>query len=484
LRRPIFVSFHTFDLAQSDYVEIFDGASEDPQSSLRKVSGKQRPFTVVASSGSMTIIFVSDDDGESLGFAASYWVVATAWEASTVTPTAYPAGLAEAQLRPYVSPVEPAYAAPVHCAGTQRLTATTGRISDGSGSLFPYRSNARCGWIIAPVAEAAAAGSAPMIRLSFDFLDLESPYDTLIVYDGGEPDPKRVVANLTGGLATFLKTNGFVATGCMYLEFRSDASVEGSGFSAVFLAFATQSIGKGPTQAPLALMPPRPPPSAPAPAPASLPNDSTACSGSRLVETSSGRISDGPGEYLSNSFCQWLIRPGGVSSVASRKIRLTFQAVFLEARYDFVKVYDGAGDSAVLLGTVTGTYSASAFSAPWEFVGSSGQLLVVFTSDDNVQRAGFVATFLSVPMVVAASAWSSGDSDETSAAAHRAQGPDTDPRRIIGLVLGGVLMVALAGALAVLVRRKYRILVVPLPVEVEPTPRSEVAAWRRPAWTE
>ena len=122
--------------------------------------------------------------------------------------------------------------------------------------------------------------------------------------------------------------------GQLYVVFTSDSSVNDAGFEATYATAAT-------------------PPSAPSTAiPAAVPTASprslaVACSGTTLLTSASGRLSDGAGDYAPNSACSWVINAPGA-------ITLTFSSIALEANYDFVKVYRGATSAAPLAESLTG----------------------------------------------------------------------------------------------------------------------------------
>jgi len=96
------------------------------------------------------------------------------------------------------------------------------------------------------------------------------------------------------------------------------------------------------------------------------------------MEDTSGSFSDGDGNYLANSACQFRI-------ISSAPIVLDFDSLNLEQNYDFIKVYDGTTDQSPMVAAVTGTAAQP--------ITSSGSLFIVFTSDGSVQNSGFVATY-------------------------------------------------------------------------------------------
>lgn len=112
--------------------------------------------------------------------------------------------------------------------------------------------------------------------------------------------------------------------------------------------------------------------------------NSSYCSGTTTITTTSGTFSDGSGtnDYADDSDCKWLIQPSGVSSIT-----LNFTSFDTESGYDLVKVYDGSTTSASLLGTFSGSSLPSAVSS------TGGTMLVHFTSDYSNTADGWVASF-------------------------------------------------------------------------------------------
>ena len=122
----------------------------------------------------------------------------------------------------------------------------------------------------------------------------------------------------------------------------------------------------------------------------------SACSGRMELLTASGTISDrlGPivsnigdsgtrneklSQYAPNLECEWLIRPAEPT-----RLTLTFERFFLEADYDFLKVYTGStAKSDRLVISLTG-------GVPPEPIEVSGtELLLVLTTDASGSNDGF-----------------------------------------------------------------------------------------------
>ncbi len=106
------------------------------------------------------------------------------------------------------------------------------------------------------------------------------------------------------------------------------------------------------------------------------------------LNAASGTFTDtgGSGANYSNDQRYFtLIQPANASSVT-----LNFSSFSLEANWDYLYIYDGATNSAPLIGVYTGTTS------PGTITSSSGALLIEFRSDCATTAAGWVANWTSV----------------------------------------------------------------------------------------
>ena len=106
------------------------------------------------------------------------------------------------------------------------------------------------------------------------------------------------------------------------------------------------------------------------------------CMGFTWVEASSGRISDGPGDYGPNALCEWVLQPATAAS-----IRLVFSQLALESRFDYLTVYAGTSDSGTLVAQLSGAALPAPMTVP------SGSAFLRFRSDGSGQAAGFTLTF-------------------------------------------------------------------------------------------
>lgn len=232
------------------------------------------------------------------------------------------------------------------CYGTQVITQPSGTITDGSGSS-DYRNNSDCKWVLQP-------GSGAGIRLDFTQFATEAGYDFVTIYDGSQADSRYMVRRFSGtSLPPSVTTFGPEAT----IYFTSDESITAAGWS---LNYSTLS--------------------------------QPYCQGTVQLTAPSGSFSDGSGtsDYTNRANCRWLIQPLGATW-----IRLSFTSFNTESGYDFVRVYDGATTSAPLLGSFSGS------SLPQTLTSSGGSMLVVFTSDSSITRAGWEASYTSNGMATA-----------------------------------------------------------------------------------
>lgn len=230
--------------------------------------------------------------------------------------------------------------APTLCGGTQLLTQSSGTFSDGSGSNN-YRNDADCRWIIRP-------GQGTGIRIEFSQFKTEANYDFVTIYDGGQVNSRVMVRRFSGSnLPPVVTTSVPEAT----VYFTTDGSVTDEGWNLSYTTLNTPY-----------------------------------CSGTAVITAPSGTISDGSGvsDYTNRTNCRWLIQPVGATYVT-----LTFSAFRTERGYDFVRIYDGTTTSAPLIGSYSGD------SLPMPITANSGKMLIVFTSDSSITRAGWQASYTS-----------------------------------------------------------------------------------------
>uniref|UniRef100_A0A8C6U660 CUB domain-containing protein n=1 Tax=Neogobius melanostomus TaxID=47308 RepID=A0A8C6U660_9GOBI len=198
-------------------------------------------------------------------------------------------------------------------------------------------------------------------HLEFNRFDLEASsscrYDYVAVYDG----PNTLAPLLGTFCGSELPPHLKSSTSHLYLVFRTDYAVSGEGWRASYSETLVRLIGCGGYL--------------------SMPMGMLGSPDPNL-----------DGRYEPRMDCTWIIE-----MPVNKAVNLSFSSFDLESssdcRYDYVKVrlYDGDSTHWPLVGTFCGS------SVPSFFVSSGNFLTVVFKTDSSVQRAGFNATYMSVP---------------------------------------------------------------------------------------
>lgn len=226
------------------------------------------------------------------------------------------------------------------CSGQQTLTATTGTVTDGSGSN-DYANNLDCKWLIKPT-------NVGSVTLTFTAFNTESNYDFVKIYNG-ETTSSPLLGTYSG---TTLPAQLTASSGKMLIHFTSDNSTVRAGWSANY-------VGNPVT---------------------------TYCSGTTTLNAATGSLSDGSSSnnYSNNSDCYWLISPTNAATV-----KLTFKSFNTESGNDKLYVYNGTTTNAPLLGTYSGSTKPAAVTA------SSGKMLLRFVTNASVTKSGWSATYTS-----------------------------------------------------------------------------------------
>ncbi|XP_053489632.1 deleted in malignant brain tumors 1 protein-like [Ictalurus furcatus] len=221
----------------------------------------------------------------------------------------------------------------VPCGGT--LTQSQGEFFSPS---YPnnYPNYANCTWSL-------LAGELQVVSLNFTFVNLESGWDFIRVYDGLTAQHSRLGSVTGNQRATFNSSSRY-----MTVVFSSDGSVTGQGFRAEWTF-----IGGPP------------------------------CGGD-LTQTQGEFFSPNfPNAYPKETNCTWRLL-----SPEQKVVSLTFMSVHIElctnCDCDAVYVYDGPSTSSPLLGTLCG-HGRKTFSS------SRNTLTVVFSSDSSFNGRGFIA---------------------------------------------------------------------------------------------
>ncbi|XP_053538521.1 cubilin isoform X2 [Ictalurus punctatus] len=213
----------------------------------------------------------------------------------------------------------------------ETLTQSQGEFfSPGYPNNYPNYAN--CTWSL-------LAGELQVVSLNFTFVDLESGWDFIRVYDGPTAQ-HSLLGSVTGNQrATFNSSSRY-----MTVVFSSDVSVTQKGFQAKW-AF----IGGVP------------------------------CGGTLTQSRGEFFSPSYPNNYPNYANCTWSLLAGELQVVS-----LNFTFVDLESCCDFIRVYDGPTAQHSLLGSVTGNQRAT-------FNSSSRYMTVVFSTDRSVTRQGFQA---------------------------------------------------------------------------------------------
>jgi predicted metal-dependent phosphotriesterase family hydrolase len=230
---------------------------------------------------------------------------------------------------------------PGHCVNSAHV-ATAGIISDNSG-VSDYQNNLDCFKLVQPL-------NCSSVFLNFTEFDIETGKDVLTIYDGLTTS-SPVLGQFSGStLPPALKSAG----AGLLIRFNTNGSVTSPGWKANY-------FGKVNT-------------------------DYTGPCVNEIFTDESGTITDnsGPDDYSYYMSCQKLIDVPG-----STGITLQFTFFETEPGNDYVKVYDGSTTSSLLLGEFSGN------SLPPVLHSTGGQMLILFFTNGEIQKAGWSATYSS-----------------------------------------------------------------------------------------
>lgn len=308
----ITLTFSVFDLElTNDVVNLYDG-TDNTGTLIGSYSGPTAPpvASINGTNKSLFLEFITDGQNTAQGFAASY----------TSTSAA-------------------------SCSGTVNLTAPSGTVADGSGTGL-YDNNRNCGWLIQP------PGTPTSITFTMNNLALANFGDRVRIYDGTSNTGtllRSYFGSFTGGPVTAF-------SGAMFIEFVTDASIQGQGWDGVYTS------------------------------------SSTYCSPQTTFTGNTGFFTDGSPfnqDYLDNTDCEWLISPTA-SNVA---VALRFFQFDTEAGNDTVTIYDGTTTSDPVLATLSGTPN------PLPTVTSTGgDMLITFKTNGSVTADGWRASYSTQPI--------------------------------------------------------------------------------------
>ncbi len=226
---------------------------------------------------------------------------------------------------------------PYNCPpGTKIITGQRGSLEDGSGPVQNYLNNSTCSYLIAP------ADSVNTITLSFVRFNT-TPNDILTIYDGSNASAP-VLGTFSGStLPSTVTSSG----NRMYITFNTDASENANGFLAEYSC--------------------------------SLP---VFCSGTVNLTAPSGTFSDGSGSknYNNRILCRWWIKPPNASTLT-----LNFTSLDTETGADIVRVMQTPGNA------ILGDFSGNTLPGP--IFSSTGQVMIIFSSNDFNTAQGFTAQY-------------------------------------------------------------------------------------------
>ncbi|WP_196888509.1 CUB domain-containing protein [Aureivirga sp. CE67] len=229
-----------------------------------------------------------------------------------------------------------------YCSDLTVLDEISGTFSDGSEE-YNYQPNTNCQWLISPE-------NANRIFLNFTHIDLNTN-DVVKVYDGNTTSAPEIGSFSIQAIPEEISTSFGVGEMLVVFDtFDFDGYEELSGWEVVYTSEILEP-----------------------------------CDGMTVLNEKTGYLydSDLDENYLNNSNCSWLI---DVEEAA--QIFLEFEEFNL-SNTDYVRVYDGADDSAPLLGEFTGN------SIPENLQSSFGnnKLFVTFISDNSITESGWYASY-------------------------------------------------------------------------------------------
>jgi hypothetical protein len=239
--------------------------------------------------------------------------------------------------------IYPATNYPSGCnSNTTTLTAKYGTLYDGSGPQ-DYNPNNNCQWLISPP-------NIDHLVISFDEIDL-APGDTLTFYDGNSSSAPVLAQAYSGALLSSVSSTNDV----VFIRFTSDSTMQGKGFGLSY-----RSV---------------------------LP---VFCQGTMNLTAATDTFNDGSNSlpYNNGTLCRWYIQPAN-----GEPVRLYFTKFQTEAGKDLIKIYNPATTPSTLLATYSGTQIPPSVYSP------SGEMMLVFSSDQANAKDGWEAYYISGPTV-------------------------------------------------------------------------------------
>ena len=235
-----------------------------------------------------------------------------------------------------------------YCSGVTVLNSSDrGEISDGSRAN-KYCNNMNCSWLIQPPQAKTVTFNFNEFKLQNPSADGKSIYDAVEIYDGTN-DTAPLLGRFTGSTLPKPVTS---SGSSLFIKFYTDYEINFQGWSGYYTS----------TQVPY-------------------------CNGvATTLTTASGTLSDGSGtdKYANNSNCAWLIQPTNAKTVT-----LNFTEFDTELNSDWVIIYDGSNNTAPVLGKFSGS------TLPTSVTSTTGNMYVVFLSDEGIRANGWSANYTS-----------------------------------------------------------------------------------------
>ena len=236
--------------------------------------------------------------------------------------------------------IYPASNYPYGCNSTvTTLTNREGTVHDGSATKN-YQANQDCRWLIQPI------GNIDHLIFEFDEFNLGNG-DTLYFYDGASVNASFLGKFTGNNLPANFNSN----TNSVLIQLKTDASNHQQGFGLSYRSVNT-----------------------------------VYCSGITQLTLDSAGLSDGSqsNKYNNGTLCRWYIKPTN-----GQPIKLTFTSLDTEAGKDIIKVYDPSLSPSKLLGVYSGDV------IPKPIVSTSGEMMVIFSTNQNNPKQGWDAYYIS-----------------------------------------------------------------------------------------
>ncbi|KAH9512215.1 Dorsal-ventral patterning tolloid-like protein 1 [Bulinus truncatus] len=363
-----------------DFVEVRDGHGQSAKP-LGRYCGYEHPKEIRSTENTMSLLFVSDSEIHKTGFAVHF--IKEKDECNTDDHECDHVCINT--IGSYKCECRLGYE--LHSNGKTCKRECGGHVYDKQGNItspsFPdnYPSNKVCIWHI-------ITHKDQTVTLNFTHFDLEGDgercfYDYVSIYRDGGKDP-GAKENLCGNtLPKPIVSQGNV----LKIEFRSDGYDQKSGFVALFSTdkneceinnggcdqICKNTVGSYQCSCVSGYI---------------LQSDHRTClEGCRKeVKAPKGNITspDYPIAYPRNMECEWLL-----STVLGHRVRLSFKVLDLEPHvdciYDNVLIYDGDNRNSSILGRFCGS------TFPEQIISTGTTMMLLFTTDNSVQRKGFEA---------------------------------------------------------------------------------------------